>query len=132
MQKAQDKSISKNELDELLQWLEDDEAAEYMPDICSLLGVEAKEPGVEEKEVDSPDSEVDYSSQWQKLSDKIPEEDVHSDQSEIMPFRKDYRISPVGQWAVAAAVLVLCSVMYADGVRLGHLLPLVPYLESVN
>jgi transmembrane sensor len=111
VQKAQDKSISKNELDELLQWLENDEATEYMPDIWGLLGVEAKESGVEEKEVHSPDSEVDYSSQWHKLSDKIPEEDVHADHSEILPFRKDNRINPVGRWAVAAAVLVLCSVL---------------------
>lgn len=111
VQKAHDKSISKNELDELLQWLEDDEATEYMPDICSLLGVEAKEFEVEEKEVHSRDSEAEYNSQWQKLSDKIPEEDVRADHSEILPFRKYHRINPVGGWAVAAAVLVLCSVL---------------------
>jgi len=97
VQKAHDKSISKNELDELLQWLEDEEAAEYMPDICSLLEVEEKE--------------ADYTSQWQKLSDKISEEDVRAEHSEILPFRKYYRIKPVGRWTVAAAVLVLCSVL---------------------
>ena len=111
VQKAQDKSISKNELDELLQWLEDGEATEYMPDICSLLGVEAKEFGVEEKEVQSRDSEVDYNSQWQKLSDKITEEEVRSDHPEIPPFRRDHRMNPVVRWTVAAAVLVLCSVL---------------------
>jgi len=97
VQKAHDKSISKNELDELLQWLEDEEAAEYMPDICHLLEVEEKE--------------ADYTSQWQKLSDKISEEDVRADPSEVLPFRKYYRIKPVGRWTVAAAVLVLCSVL---------------------
>ncbi len=97
VQKAHDKSISKNELDELLQWLDDEEAAEYMPDICHLLGVEEKE--------------ADYTSQWQKLSDKIQEEEVRADHSEVIPFRKYYRIKPVGRWAVAAAVLVLCSVL---------------------
>ncbi|HVU58509.1 MAG TPA: FecR domain-containing protein [Puia sp.] len=86
VQKAQDKSISKGEMDELLQWLEDEEAAASMPEICHLLGVEEKE--------------ADYSSQWQKLSDKIPEEEV-----------RYHRIRPMGRWAVAAAVLVLGSVL---------------------
>ena len=97
VQKVQDKSISKNELDELLQWLDNEEAAEYMPDICILLGVAEKE--------------ADYSSQWQKLSDKIQEEDVGADHSVILPLRKYYRIMPLGRWTVAAAVLVLCSVV---------------------
>jgi transmembrane sensor len=95
VQKAQDKSISKSEMDELLQWLDDEEAAEYMPEICHLLGVEEKE--------------ADYSSQWQKLSDKIEEEDP--DHAAILPLRRNYRITPAGRWAVAAAVLVLCSVL---------------------
>jgi transmembrane sensor len=97
VQKAHDKSISKSELDELLQWLDDEEAAEYMPDICHLLGVEEKE--------------ADYTRQWQKLSDKIQEEDVRADHSKTLPFRKYYRIKPAGRWTAAAAVLVICSVL---------------------
>lgn len=97
VQKAHDKSISKNELDELLRWLEDDEATEYMPDICSQLGVEEE-------------SEIDYNSQWQKLSEKIPGGDERADHPKVPPVRKDHRIRPVSRWAVAA-VLLLCSAL---------------------
>lgn len=94
MQKAHDKSISQNELDELLQWLETDDATEYMPDICSQLGIEDL----------PPESEVDYNSEWQRLLEKIPEENEPE-----MPVRKGLRIRPAGRWAVAAALL-LCVV----------------------
>lgn len=97
VQKARDKSISKSELDELLQWLDNEEAAEYMPEICLLLEVE--------------EDKADHSSQWQKLSDKIDEEDVRADQAEILPFRRSYSIRPAGRWAIAAAVLVVGSVL---------------------
>jgi len=68
VQKAHDKCISRNELDKLLQWLEDDEATEYMSEICLQLGIDEKDlPGIVEKE---SESKVDYNSQWQKLLEK--------------------------------------------------------------
>ena len=71
VQKARDKSISRNELDELLQWLEHDEATEYMSEICLQLGVDEIDlPGIGGKELYFPESKVDYNSQWQKLIGK--------------------------------------------------------------
>lgn len=92
VQKARDKSIDRNELDELLQWLEGDEATENMPEVCRLLGVE-------EKNVYSRESEADYNSQWHKLMEKIPEEGD----------RRGRRIRSLGRWAAAACLLVCCA-----------------------
>lgn len=78
-------------MDELLQWLETDDATEHMPDICSQLGIE-----------EAPaQSELDYNSEWQRLLENLPDETTHN-----LPARKGVRIALVARWAVAAAVLV--------------------------
>lgn len=80
-------------MDELLQWLDSDEATEYMPEICSQLGIAA-----------SPaESEPDYNNEWQRLLERIPEEEAHQ-----LPTEKTLRIGLAARWAVAAAVLIIC------------------------
>ena len=122
VQKAHDKSISRNELDEILQWLEDDEATGHMSEICLQLGVDEKDlPGIGENLQERQERKVDYDSQWQKLLKKIPVEDENETEAEAesadppkippaLPGRRDHRIRPVGRWAVAAALL-LCSAL---------------------
>lgn len=93
VQKARDKSIDRHQLDELLQWLESDEAAEEMPEVCKQLGVEEKEVYLWESEG------AYYNSQWQKIMEKIPEEDDG----------RGRRIRSLGRWVAAACLLVCCA-----------------------
>ncbi|MBN9380432.1 MAG: DUF4974 domain-containing protein [Chitinophagaceae bacterium] len=103
VQKARDKSIDRPQLDELLQWLEGDEAAENMPEICRQLGVEEKEVYLWESEV------AYYNSQWQKIMEKIPEEDERGGDSATLPSVRERRIRPLGRWAAAACLLICCA-----------------------
>ena len=77
-----------------MQWLETDDATEHMPDICSQLGIEET----------NQESEPDYNNEWQRLLERIPEEEANQ-----LPERRILRIWSAGRWAIAAAVL-LCVV----------------------
>lgn len=99
LRKAATNSISIEELDTLLAWLDDPQSTQFMPQVCQELQID-------EKRIHTIIDKASHDKQWERLLDVISTED-HDEMYEEEAYVPHHR--NLFRWSVAASLLVAVS-----------------------